>query len=206
MPLFRKITPSVRASYVGSAGRYCLGGIKLFTFALLLMLISCGRENEVSSGDAIRMNVSIMEDRIIVFDRQQNRLTLFNKNGVLINEVDLTDSAGAKNKAIFAKSFERQIHDWNDTIFVKLELIGDKLYWHSKTSGLNIRNTSNLSVVSSGGMEITLCGSYCDWTGVYDSDSLLKVIHYNTHGVVRDVSVEEFNNIRKISFRAISKR
>ena len=173
---------------------------------VLLMFIGCGRENEVSSGNVTRMNISIMEDRIIVFDRRKNILTLFNKNGVLINEVDLIDSVGTKNKAIFAKSFKTQIHDWNDTIFVKLELIGDKLYWSSRTSGLNIRNASNLTVVSSGGMEIALCGHYCNWIGVYDSDSLHKTTHYSTRGVVRDISVEEFNNIRNINYQAASRK
>jgi hypothetical protein len=160
------------------------------------MLFACKEESQPYT---TQMN----DERVIIVDNYSHTVNFFTKNGLLINRVNLTTMQSQKMNLTL--SFKAQIHDWNDSIFVKAELIGDKLYWNARTSDTKTRNASNLSLISGKGMDIYLCHYTCGWNPVYDSDSLHKTTHYHTSGIISNITLEEFNNIIDFSYRAQSK-
>jgi hypothetical protein len=143
------------------------------------------------------------DERVIIIDNSNNIVNFFTKNGLLINRVNLTTMQSQKIDLTLKSRV--QIHDWNDSIFVKAELIGDKLYWHAETSSTNTREASNLHFRSDGGMEILLCGYSCGWNGVYDSEKG-KTTSYSTSGMVNNITLEEFSNIKNFAYIAKSKK
>jgi hypothetical protein len=144
------------------------------------------------------------DERVIIIDNDNHTVNFFTKNGLLINRVNLTTMQSQKTDLTL--NFKNQIHDWSDSIFVRAELIGDKLYWSARTNRTNTRYANYLSLVSYGGMEIYLCHSVCNWSPVYDSDFLHKTTHYYTSGITNNITLEEFSNIKDLSFRAQSRK
>jgi len=165
----------------------------LFTF----LLFAC------KSSENPSYTTQMNDERVIIIDNSNNVVNFFTKNGLLINRIDLTTMQS--QKIDLTLKFRQQIHNWNDSIFVKAELIGDKLYWYAQTSSTNTREASNLKFRSGGGMEILLCGYLCGWNPVFDSEDG-KTISYATSGIVGNITLEEYSNIKDFSYRAISKK
>ena len=169
----------------------------VISLLFVFLLFACKSDEKPSY--TTQMN----DERVIIIDNGNNVVNFFTKNGLLINRIDLTTMQS--QKIDLTLKFREQIHDWNDSIFIRAELIGDKLYWYAQTSSTNTRNASNLYFRSNGGMEIRLCGDLCGWGGVYDSEKG-KTTYYSTSGIVGNITLEEFSNIKGFAFRAISKK
>jgi len=169
----------------------------VISLSFILLLFAC-KSNE-SQPYTTQMN----DERVIIIDNSNNVVNFFTKNGLLINRVNLTTMQS--QKIDLTLKYREQIHDWNDSIFVRAELIGDKLYWYAQTSSTNTRDASNLYFNSYGGMEILLCGYLCGWNPVYDSEKG-KTTSYSTSGIVSNITLEEFSNIKGFGFRAKSKK
>jgi len=165
----------------------------LFTF----LLFAC------KSSENPSYTTQMNDERVIIIDNSNNVVNFFTKNGLLINRVNLTTMQS--QKIDLTLKFRQQIHDWNDSIFVRAELIGDKLYWYAETSGTNTREASSLYFESGGGMEILLCGYLCGWNPVYDSEEA-KIISYSTSGIISNITLEEFSNIKGFGYKAKSKK
>jgi hypothetical protein len=143
------------------------------------------------------------DERIIIIDNDRHMANFFTKNGLLINRVNLITMESEKTDLTLR--LETKIHDWNDTVFVRAELIGDKLYWYARTSGMQTRNADNLHLSSGGGMYVYLCRRTCDWNPVYDSKAQ-KSVYYSASGVVNNITLEEFSNITHLGYTAQSRR
>ena len=169
----------------------------VISLLFVFLLFACKSDEKPSY--TTQMN----DERVIIIDNSNNVVNFFTKNGLLINRVNLTTMQSQKMDLTL--KFGEQIHDWNDSIFIRAELIGDKLYWYAHTSSTNTRNAGNLYFWSSGGMEISLCGNLCGWNSNYDSEKG-KTTAYSTSGMVGNITLEEFNNIKGFGFRAQSKK
>jgi len=172
--------------------------MKIVILLLLVFLLFACKSDEKPS-----YTTQMNDERVIIIDNSNNVVNFFTKNGLLINRIDLTTMQSQKMDLTL--KFREQIHDWNDSIFINAELIGDKLYWYAQTSGTNTRNANNLYFRSSGGMEIRLCGNSCGWNGIYDSEKG-KTTNYSTSGIVGNITLEEFKNIKDFGYQAISKK
>jgi len=162
-----------------------------------IFLFAC--KSDESPSYTTQMN----DERVIIIDNSNNVVNFFTKNGLLINRVNLTTMQS--QKIDLTLEFRKQIHDWDDSIFVKAELIGDKLYWKALTSSTNTRNSNHLRFNSGGGMEIFLCGDLCGWRPYYDSEKG-KTTHYATSGIVNNITLEEFSNIKSLGGSADTKK
>jgi len=169
----------------------------IISLLFVFLLFACELDEKPSY--TTQMN----DERVIIIDNSNNVVNFFTKNGLLINRIDLTTMQSQKMDLTL--KFRKQIHDWNDSIFIRAELIGDKLYWYAHTSGTNTRNANNLYFSSGGGMEIFLCGNLCGWGSVYDSEKG-KTTAYSTSGMVGNITLEEFSNIEYFGYRATSKK
>jgi len=168
----------------------------VISLLFVFLLFACKSDEKPSY--TTQMN----DERVIIIDNSNNVVNFFTKNGLLINRINLTTMQSQKMDLTL--KFREQIFDWNDSIFIKAELIGDKLYWHSETSNINTTNAHNLYFKSGGGMEIPLCGYSCDWRPLYDSEKGKK--RYRTSGLVTNITLEEFSNIKTFGYEAKIKK
>jgi len=169
----------------------------VISLLFVFLLFACKSDEKPSY--TTQMN----DERVIIIDNGNNVVNFFTKNGLLINRIDLTTMQS--QKIDLTLEFRKQIFDWNESIFIKAELIGDKLYWYAETSNINTTDANNLYFKSGGGMEILLCANSCGWRSLYDSEKG-KTIRYRTSGLVNNMTLEEFSNIKDFGFQAISKR
>lgn len=136
---------------------------------------------------------------VVIFDSETKIAHFITQSGVLFKSVSLhmPDSFST------FKRMKVRIHNTPDSLFLQAEWIGDKVFWDISTNKLNTRQSDHLGLSTIAGTEIIRLCTACIWTPVFNPKTG-KTTHYSVNGMVQNISIDEWNAVQDLTYRATS--